>query len=192
MKAAHIPSREKCLTLMDKYEMFDHIKAHSLMVARVAEVIYADLAAALPAANLPPQNLVLAGAMLHDIAKSICIKKGCCHSMVGAEICLAEGFAPLAEIVAEHVYITDYSSQNCCAGFFRAKELVYYADKRVRHDKVVSLEDRMEYIIERYGKNDKMIINIKKSFALCQDMEKAIFLFLPYKPEDLAARAGSK
>ena len=35
-----------------------------------------------------------------------------------------------------------------------AKEIVYYADKRVKHDEIVDLDMRLEYILDRYGLGD--------------------------------------
>ncbi len=188
---ATLPSKTACLALMNKYEMLDNIKAHSLMVARVAETLYNDLAATIPAEKLPKRDVVIAGALLHDIAKSRCIKEGCRHAEIGAKICFDEGLDELAEIVAEHVLLTDYSSSRCHAGIFRPKELVYYSDKRVKHDQIVSLDNRLEYIIKRYGKNDTRIIGyIKKNFAMCKDLEQALFSFLDYQPEDLVQKAA--
>ena len=39
-------------------------------------------------------------------------------------------------------------------GIFTAREIIYYADKRVRHEEIVSLDDRLEYILEHYGLGD--------------------------------------
>jgi len=32
------------------------------------------------------------------------------------------------------------------------KEIIYYSDKRVNHNEVVTLEKRLEYLIDRYTK----------------------------------------
>lgn len=171
---------------MDKYEMFDNVKAHSLKVARVADCLFSELSKKLPKNNLPEHELVTAGAMLHDIAKTPCIQEGCRHTELGVKICFDEGFDMLAEIVAEHVVMTDYSSANCHKGLFRAKELVYYSDKRVKHDQVVPLTERLEYIIARYGKGDQAIIDhINENFGMCLDLEKAIFSHLDFSPLEL-------
>jgi len=45
------------------------------------------------------------------------------------------------------------------------KEIIFYADKRVMHDKVVTIDTRVADLVERYGKTDKlkdMIVHNKK------------------------------
>ncbi|HZK14857.1 MAG TPA: hypothetical protein VFC55_10070, partial [Desulfobaccales bacterium] len=61
-----IPSIAQCLALMDRYGMFDNIRAHSLTVARVAETLLTAMAATRGKwISLPDPELVLAGALLH-------------------------------------------------------------------------------------------------------------------------------
>lgn len=181
-----IPSRTECLKLMDQFEMLDNIKSHSLKVARAAETIITSLIEVIPSSQLPEKQLVIAGALLHDIAKTPCLKDGCQHSELGAEICKELGYENLAEIVKEHVILSDYSSTQCHSGYFRAKEIVYYADKRVKHDQVVTLEDRLMYIISRYSKGDAHIeTHIKKNFETALDLEKALFSYIPFSSDDL-------
>ncbi len=181
-----IPSRTECLKLMDQFEMLDNIKSHSLKVALAAETIITSLIEVIPSSHLPEKQLVIAGALLHDIAKTPCLKDGCRHSELGAEICKELGYENISEIVKEHVILSDYSTAQCHSGYFRAKEIVYYADKRVKHDQVVRLEDRLVYIISRYSKGDAHIeAHIRKNFEIALDLEKALFSFIPFSPEEL-------
>lgn len=174
--SVQIPDREQCLLLMDKYSMLDNIRAHSKMVALVAEQIHDLLSSSINSSLLPDKKLVVAGALLHDIAKTRCISEGCRHAEIGAHLCFDEGLPEIAEIVSEHVILSDPDPRRWHKGHFLAKELVYYADKRVKHDQIVSLDDRLEYIIQRYGNNDEITISrIKKNFFSCQNLEKALF-----------------
>lgn len=162
---------------MDEYAMLDNIRAHSLMVARVAQVLHQRLADS-PKTNshLPSEDLVLAGALLHDIAKTPCLENRCDHARQGRDICLELGYPEVAEVVREHVILTEFSITRYDNGHFLAKELVYYADKRVRHDEIVSIEERLEYILERYGNNDpKRHTLIRKHFYKCQQLEDSLF-----------------
>lgn len=165
---------------MDEYAMLDNIRAHSLMVTRVAHVLLQGLTDARNKnsnAPLPATDLVLAGALLHDIAKTQCLQSRCDHAKQGRDICLELGYPEVAEIVREHVILTEFSSKRYGDGYFLAKELVYYADKRVRHEEIVSLEDRLEYILDRYGNNDlKRHTLIRENFTKCQQLETFIFL----------------
>lgn len=157
--------------------MLENIRAHSLMVARVAAVIHNGLtASSLPAGHLPSKKLVLAGALLHDIAKTPCLNNRCEHARQGNAICLELGFPDVAEVVLEHVLLGDFSPSRYSQGLFLAKELVYYADKRVRHDEIVSLQERLDYILDNYGNNDpKRHTLIKANFSKCQQLEKSLF-----------------
>jgi hypothetical protein len=70
-----------------------------------------------------------------------------------------------------------------------AKELVYYADKRVNHDQIVSLDQRLVYILDRYGQKDPLrFAAIRKNFERCQRIEAAIFSGLDFGPDDLQER----
>ncbi len=171
-----IPNRDQCLQLMVKYAMLDNIRAHSLTVALVAEQLYELLASSVSTELLPDKALITAGALLHDIAKTKCLGEDCRHAEVGAHICFEEGLPEIAEIVSEHVILSDPDLSRWEEGRFFAKEIVYYADKRVKHDQIVPLTERLDYIIDRYGAGDEYVIRrIRENFTTCQNLEKAIF-----------------
>ena len=75
-------------------------------------------------------ELIVSGALLHDIAKTASLETELRHDELGREICLRHGLDELAEIVAEHVVLKDWAPEHCTE-----KEIVYYADKRVLHDR---------------------------------------------------------
>jgi uncharacterized protein len=167
-----VPTVATCLELMDEHEMLANIREHSFTVARAAETILEKLMLLGIAENLPPKNLVVAGALLHDIAKTDCIKHGGDHARIGYEICEQIGYGEIGGIVREHVWLVDFSPKRYQKGIFLAKELIYYADKRVLHDNIVSLSARLDYILERYGNNDHVRHSlIKKNFNQCQELE---------------------
>ena len=166
---------------MDEYAMLDNIRAHSLMVARVASFLHQSLSDS-PEINgtLASKKLIVAGALLHDIAKTPCLESHCDHAKQGRDICLKHGYTEVAEVVREHVILTEFSHTRYKNGIFLAKEIVYYADKRVRHDEIVSLEERLEYILKHYGNNDAERYRlIRDNFSKCQRLEKCLFAFLP-------------
>lgn len=161
---------------MEKHSMLDNIRAHSLTVALVAEQLYDLLTASIAKELLPDKDLVTAGALLHDIAKTKCLSEDCRHAEIGAHICFEEGLPEIAEIVSEHVILSDPDPDRWQIGRFFAKEIVYYSDKRVKHDQIVALDERLAYIIDRYGANDEHTIHrIRKNFTTCQNLEKALF-----------------
>jgi uncharacterized protein len=182
-----IPSVKQCLEWIDKYEMLDNIRAHSFLVARVAEALIDGLQRAQRTEQLADRDFVIAGALMHDIAKTLCLKTGCHHAQVGRDICVELGYPELGELVAEHVILNSFTPDLYRAGVFGARELVFYADKRVRHDRIVPLSSRLSYIIERYGNGDSQKETlIRKNFRLAVEFEKYLFSYLDFPEESLA------
>jgi len=183
-----VPSRATCLALMEQYGMLENIRHHSLLVALVAETLvhHLDVPASEPhqAATL---ELVRAGALLHDIAKTRCLDGSCRHAEEGQLICEEHGYPEIGRIVREHVILSSFTPERYRNGIFPAREIVYYADKRVRHDRIVSLQDRLDYIIERYSEHDPLIEQrIKDNFLTCLELENYLFSFLPFPADRLA------
>ncbi|HDO30002.1 MAG TPA: HDIG domain-containing protein [Desulfobacteraceae bacterium] len=168
--------------------MLPNIRRHSIVVARVTWRLIDSLQRSdLLSAPVPDQGLSVAGALLHDIAKTTCLAAGCDHAEVGAEICRRHGYPGIARIVAEHVILRGHDPQRYRRGAFTAREIVYYADKRVRHEEIVSLDERLDYILEHYGRNDLLLHElIRKNFARCVELEHHMFSFLPFAPGQLA------
>ncbi len=178
-----IPSIETCFELMDKYQMLENIKAHSIVVTKVAHLIAVGLRNA--GLDISLENVV-AGALLHDIGKTSSLGTGQDHSEIGRQICLENNLYETAIIVAEHVRLKSYNLN----GDYSEKEIVYYSDKRVKHVGIVSFEDRLEYILDRYGKKREGICRaIRINFELCKKIEKKLFKKLTFSPESLAALA---
>lgn len=174
-----LPSVVQCFQLMKQYEMLANIRAHSLMVARVARLIGRDLVRAGHDLSL---ELIVGAALLHDIAKTATLSTDQRHDELGREICLRHGFGELADIVAEHVVLKDWDTEQRCT----EKEIVYYADKRVLHDEVVSLDARLDYIISRYGNGDEVLhAKIRRNFIQAHIIEERLFSELDFTPAEL-------
>ena len=69
-------------------------------------------------------------------------------------------------------------------------EIVNYADKRVLHDRVVSLDERMVYILDRYGLRPEHRERIRWLWRLSTLLEGRIFACLSYSPEMVAPFLG--
>ena len=177
--SCNIPSVDECFDLMEQYHMLPNIKDHSIVVAGVAEIITSGLIAA---GHELSMDRIIAGALLHDIGKTSCLDNNDDHAAKGVEICLDHNLNPIADIVGEHVIMRSYSG----GSNFTEKEIVYYSDKRVNHDQVVSLEERLSYILDRYGVNNIVRCQaIKRNYALCQELEKRMFSYLSFEPFDI-------
>lgn len=174
-----IPSPAECFRLMDEYHMLGNIKAHSVMVAKVAEF----LARGLIAKGAPlSAELTIAAALLHDIGKTPCLHTDLDHAVRGMEICRRHNFQELAAIVEEHVILKN----GVPAAGVSEKEIVYYADKRINHDRIVSLDDRLLYILQRYGNNDaKRCQAIRRNFDICKTIEERLCAALALTPADI-------
>lgn len=186
----HIPDIDECFRLMEEYRMLPNIRRHSVIVARVArQIVEGFTESDKKPAVVPHRELVIAGALLHDIAKTPCLRNGCDHARTGGEICRSLGYPEVAEIVEEHVLLRDHDAARRGKGIFSAREIIYYADKRVRHEEIVSLDDRLEYILHHYGLDDPgMHRRIRENFAGCVELERFLFNFLPFSPDQLSER----
>ncbi len=93
---------------------------------------------------------------------------------------MLEGIAApaIARIVEEHTTLD--SSQ--VAGPVTESLIVNYADKRVRHDRVVSIEERYHDLIERYAKAPQQVLFLRRKLDLCYALERTIFSHLSIAP----------
>ena len=161
-----------------------HIRAHSMVVRDVALMIAGALESSRMIISL---DMVEAGALMHDIAKEPCLHTGEDHAFKGMEICLSHQLDEIAEIVGEHVILRGFSPEKR----IREKEVVYYADKRVNHDNIVSLEERLAYLLDRYGRNrEDLCERMRRNFELCKRVEEKLFRQLRFRPEDLSEMVG--
>jgi putative nucleotidyltransferase with HDIG domain len=181
-----IPTPQECFRLMDEYQMLPNIRAHSLMVGGIAQLLARRLRKKGEAIDV---ELTVAAALLHDIGKSLCLDNDRNHAAVGRDICLRHDLQELAPLVFQHVVLDATSYPHTPLS---AKELVYYADKRVNHDQLVSLDERQAYILARYGRNDpRYLTAIRQNFERCLVIEAGIFHDLDFGPDDLAERLAA-
>lgn len=172
---------------MEQYAMLENIRRHSLVVTRVAETIVRSLELPRNGGITPPDiDMVRAGALLHDIAKTKCLDGSCRHAEEGQVICEEHGFMDIGFIVREHVFLSSFTPDLYKRGSFSAREIVYYSDKRVRHEEIVSLDQRLDYIIERYANGSQSIEQrIRDNFRSSLKLEEYLFSFIGFKPAEL-------
>ncbi len=95
------------------------------------------------------------------------------------------GYFEVAEIVRQHV-VLDTEARKGPVG---EAAVVHYADKRVKHDAIVSLRERFEDLKERYGKTPEAVAWIADLEDQTLELERRIFQGLPVSPEALKSRA---
>jgi len=181
----NIPTREECFRLIHKMDMMDHIIDHSIMVSNVALCLCRFLGEKFPDINI---RAIRSAALLHDITKTRSFSTGEAHSETGGLLLTNLGFPEIGDIIRQHV-ILDTCPDSTSVSDARPvseQEIVNYADKRVLHDQVVSLEKRLEYIKVRYGSNPEFKCRIQLMWKEALNLEQKLFRHLPFKPSKLS------
>lgn len=173
-----VPTRRECYRLICQSGMLDHIVAHSLQVSRVALLLTDALNEAGAGLDRP---LIRSAALLHDITKTRSLETRERHSETGADFLGERGYPEVADIVRQHVRLDAYAAN----GPATPAEVVNYADKRVLHDRVAPLNERLGYILERYGADPPARDRIRRVWDLTLALEVKLFLPLPFSPADI-------
>jgi len=174
----NIPSKNACFELMCAMHMLEHIVAHSFQVCRVATGLVDHLKLEGISLN---RRLVQAAALLHDITKTRSFKTRENHALTGAQYLTDAGYPEVGTLVRQHVRLDDYSEYKSLT----AAEIINYADKRVLHDRIVPLDERMTYIMEKYATLPEHEQRIRLLWAKTKVLEKQIFSYLPFSANNL-------
>ncbi len=129
-------------------------------------------------------HLLEAGALLHDIAKTATLDNGGEHARLGAEWLIDLGYPAVAEIVREHVWLSRDPAEPWP---LREVEIVNYADKRVLHNLVVTLNQRFVDLRSRYGRTPEIRQRITSNEKRSIILENKIFAGLNILPDDILA-----
>jgi len=159
--------------------MLPNIREHSFRVMQVAVFLGEALAAAGFDLHLP---LVTVGALLHDIGKTPCLGTLTNHAEWGAVILEELGYPQVAQVVREHVHLQGDLTDSMA---LREAEVVNYADKRVLHEEVVTLEARFADAKVRYGRTPEALARIQATEIRARALEKKIFASLDLDPDNL-------
>ena len=171
-----IPPPNECFNLLKTVDMPNHIQAHSRIVCQVALVLADGLIHAGIGIN---RRLVRASALLHDITKPRSFETGENHAQSGGEYLSALGFPEVGDIVRQHVMLDHYFAADTPS----EAEVVNYADKRVLHDQIVPLDDRMTYILKRYARTEKHRELFYTLWDHTRTLEKRLFSYLNFHPD---------
>ena len=178
-KKISLPTRRQCLALMEAHCMLANIREHSFRVMEVAVFLGERLVAAGFSLHL---RLIEMGALLHDLGKSPCLGTPHNHAEWGAAVLDDLGYLDLAQVVREHVHLNSVSAD---PRLMREVEVVNYADKRVLHTRVVTLEERVADLQVRYGRNEEALRRIAALAMKTLALEEKIFAPLTLTPLDL-------
>ncbi len=137
-------------------------RSHCRKVAEVAQEIGQGLIRCGYTLDL---DLIRAAAALHDIAK-----KSRDHDLAGGQLLREMGFGATGDIVAQHTDIPEKASMEA--------KVVFLADKLVKGDKRVTVEERYQAAREHFGETPEIASLIEKrrqrALAVKQELENIL------------------
>ncbi len=173
-----VPSPEECLGLLRLFKVPGHIRRHSELVARLSWRLASDLNRHVGSRH--DADLLRAAALLHDIAKTFSGEGLTDHAAEGARILRERGLSRIADLVERHI------DPGPGTEHLRDDEILAYCDKRVRHEDLVSLEERYLDLLTRYGGGHTSAESyIRDNWRRMAALEMRIFSSLPYPPAGL-------
>jgi putative nucleotidyltransferase with HDIG domain len=175
-----IPDEAACRRLMNHYAMLPNIVEHSYRVCQVARFLATALSG--PENGLNPA-LIVASSLLHDITKTRSLKTKEDHAGTGGKLLESLGYPKVAEVVRGHVKLASGDALDP----LREVHIINYADKRVKHHTVVSLEERFTDLMARYGSTRERIRRLEQMRETGLDLERKIFHRIDASPADLHA-----
>lgn len=124
------PNREECYCILNEYNVPDNIIKHCTKVSQMALDILNELNKNGYSFN---ENVTEAAALLHDIAR-----RSKNHAKVGEEILISLGYEYIGNIISTHMDIKVDEKED-----ITEKEILFLADKLIKEDKVLLLENRL-------------------------------------------------
>jgi len=209
MKKCNLPTRKQCFDMIRKYGLPSHIEAHNLAVAKLAVF----LAEKLNEKGIPIDiELVDRACLLHDIARPCDFREsdynnlkqviteqdkvkwqqlkakyqGLYHEDIAYEL-LVKKYPELASTVKKHRYMAILDEKEKPTSW--EEKLVYYADKRIMHDRIVPLKERLEEAHRRniylHAGQTQSDISTSKVDPLIFKLEEEIFSKIDLNPLDV-------
>jgi alpha-ribazole phosphatase len=155
-----IPTERECKALWNAQGLSDDLIVHCRLVAELAGTLAVHLKCAGLHLNT---DLIAAGGLLHDLAKGQPD-----HSRAAAVILEKLGYGRVARIVAAH---TDIRLKRRSLD---ESALVHLADKYVKNDLLVSLEERFEGPLKKFAGKPDILKAIEKRFKDAKTIRKRL------------------
>lgn len=131
-------TEEKAKEFYTRFETPEHVIGHCRGVARTAVCIAEALNKAGFKLDMP---LIYGSAIVHDMAR---VMED--HQTVAAEFLRRQGYDDEADIVSQHM---TYNFKNTDVEEITELDIVCLADRLVKDDRYVGLDERMDYIIKK-------------------------------------------
>lgn len=169
------PKKEECIKLLERHGIKDNMMRHALMVNAVAVLLGQML---VDKQELIDLQVLDRASLLHDIFK---LKDKPFHAEKGADLLFNMGYPDIALAIRNHRI--DFILKN---KFNNWEELlVFYADKRVEGDRIVSIDERIDSLKKRHPEHAE---NMEKTREPIKELESQIFKHLNFRPEQLAEK----
>jgi HD superfamily phosphodiesterase len=156
--AARLPSAPtvaECEAILAAHETAERVRRHSRAVAAVAQA----LALRLPRVDL---DVVIAASLLHDM-----VRERPDHAQAAAMIIAAFGYPAVAAAMAHHMDLA-------FAGNADAAAVVFLADKLVREDRRVSLQERFAPAFARFAGQPEALAGATRRYDSARAVAAAI------------------
>ncbi len=206
MKKCDLPTRKECFEIIRRYCVPPQIVKHCLAVAKLAVFLAHKLKDNAVAVNV---DLVDRAGLLHDILRVCDMKEseyrqfekpvterdkatwrllkerydGICHEETAGELLKAK-YPALALAIKKHRYAALLDEKDRPSTW--EEKLVYYADKRVMHDRIVPLKERLQEAHKRNvplcGIEAQSQIKTAKVDCLIFELEEEIFSKIGLNP----------
>ena len=150
--------REKQQELFAKYNTPEHVQRHCDEVARVSVLIAEELNERGFELNIEELR---GAALVHDVLRT---EKE--HDRLGAEVLINMELPHEAELVRRHMTYHPFNH----ADRFEEIDVLCLADRLVKEDCYVGLDERMQYLIDKPGKTPERTERILKAKAHTQDI----------------------
>lgn len=155
-----IPTKEECLKILKDNQVPDNIIAHTKKVCEFSLMVCDILGERGIKVN---KDLVAAAALLHDIKK---LDSGE-HEIEGAKFIESLGYPEVGVLIKKHGLKRSFDEEFIPKTW--EEKIIFYSDKRVKNDKVVSIDERFEYIKQTYKRED-----VEKEIKFTKDIEKEL------------------
>ena len=169
-----IPTEAQCEDICSRLEVSGEVIAHSMMVAELARTLAALLNCTGLALDLP---LIVAAGRLHDIARGQPD-----HAVAGSKLISEMGYPRVGTVVAKHM---DIESRGPSVD---EADLIYFADKCVEEDRIVSLEERFQRSMSRYADRPDILQKIVRRFDEARNIGKRIEAILGSPVDNVVLR----
>lgn len=186
-----IPTEDQCKKTWEKYQLPGYKRKHVMLVVRVAKFLAEQLK--IKTLNLPrrqagfkiDEQLLIAGALLHDLDKAVPRLPDEQHPDTAVRILEEEGMKEVAELVKTHSLHAILDPAICPKTW--EEKLLYLADKMVKQE-IITVDKRFALWNDEHLHAEAQAI-LDGAYPKVKVLEKEIFDKIGLKPEDIAKLA---